>query len=128
MKKLFLFLTILCCISCFAQSEIKITTKKCISKKGYYLQLVNVFEDSRCPENVQCIWAGEVSATINVYKDKKFIEEKTLTFNSKNREENNLWFSKYYSGKIKSIGVLPNPKEGVVIKPKKQFLRVDFVK
>lgn len=118
---------ILCSISVFAQSEIKITSKKHIPKKGYYLQLKNVFVDSRCPEGVQCIWAGEVSATINVYKDKILVEEKDFTFNSKNHEENIKWFEKYYSKKIKGIGVEPHPKEGVVIKPKKQFLKIVFI-
>jgi hypothetical protein len=127
MKKLFLFLTILWGVSFYAQSEIKITPKKCISKKGYYLRLKSVFDDSRCPENVQCIWAGEVSVIVEVYNDKKFIEEKTITFNSKNREENNLWFSKYYSGKIKSVGVLPYPKEGVVVKDKKKYIKIVFI-
>jgi hypothetical protein len=126
MKKLFLNLTILCCISCFAQSEIKITTKKCIPKKGYYLQLANVFDDSRCPEGVQCIWAGEVSVTVNVYKDKKLVEEKDLTFNAANRVENSKWFEKFYSKKIKGFGVMPYPKEGVKVKPKKKYISIVF--
>lgn len=127
MKKLFLFLTILWSVSFYAQSEIKITPKNCIPKKGYYLRLKSVFDDSRCPENVQCIWAGEVSVIVEVYNDKKFIEEKIITFNSKNREENNLWFSKYYSGKIKSVVVLPYPKDGVVVKEKKKYIKIVFV-
>ncbi|GAA4046115.1 hypothetical protein [Flavobacterium chungnamense] len=126
MKKLFLLLTLLFSISFFAQSEIKITPKKCIPKKGYHLKLKSVFNDSRCPEGTNCVWAGEVSVIVEVYKDKKFVEEKTLTLNSKNREENIQWFSTYYSGKIKSLGVLPTKKEGVVVKPEKQYINVVF--
>ncbi|MFY7740668.1 MAG: hypothetical protein ACOVQC_09130 [Flavobacterium sp.] len=126
MKKLFLLLTLLFSISFFAQSEIKITPKKCIPKKGYHLKLKSVFNDSRCPEGTTCIWAGEVSVIVEVYYDKKFVEEKTLTLNSKNREENIQWFSTYYSGKIKSLGVLPTKKEGVVVKPEKQYINVVF--
>lgn len=126
MKKLFLLLTLLFSISFFAQSEIKITPKKCIPKKGYHLKLKSVFNDSRCPEGTTCIWAGEVSVIVEVYNDKKFVEEKTLTLNSKNREENIQWFSTYYSGKIKSLGVLPTKKEGVVVKPEKQYINVVF--
>ena len=40
---------------------------------------------------------NEVRDKIEIYKDKKFVEEKTLTFNSKNKEENNVFFEKYYS-------------------------------
>jgi hypothetical protein len=126
MKKLLLLLTLFFSLSFFAQTAIKITPKKCIPKKGYHLKLKNVFNDSRCPVGTTCIWAGEVSATIEVYNDKKFIEEKTITFNSKNRDENNQWFSKYYSGKIKGVGVAPARKEGVVVKAKNQYINVVF--
>lgn len=114
-------------ISIFAQSSIKITQKKCIPRKGFHLQLKSVFDDSRCPEGTNCIWAGEVSTTIKIYKDKKFIEEKNITFNSKNREENNKWFENYFSKKIKSVGVLPYPKDGVVAKPKNYFIKITFL-
>ncbi|MFZ4106600.1 hypothetical protein [Flavobacterium sp.] len=111
----------------FAQSELKITTKKCIPKSGYYLRLQNVSDDSRCPEGVTCIWAGEVSATVEVYKDKKMLEEKSVTFNSKNKEGNFKWFATYFPKKIKSIGVAPYPKEGQIVKPKKQYIQVVFM-
>lgn len=126
MKKLLLILTLLFSISFFAQSEIKITSKKCIPKKGFHLKLKSVFNDSRCPEGTTCIWAGEVSVVVEVYNDKKFVEEKTLTFNSKNREENNSWFAKYYPKKIKSVGVNPYPKEGVVVKEKRKYITIAF--
>jgi hypothetical protein len=126
MKKLLLLLTLLFSISFFAQAPIKITPKKCIAKKGYHLKLKSVFNDSRCPEGTTCIWAGEVSVIVEVYNDKKFLEEKTLTFNSKNREENNVWFSKYFSGKIKGVGVGPAKKEGVVANLKNQYINVIF--
>jgi hypothetical protein len=85
-----------------------------------------VINDSRCPEGVTCIWAGEVSATIEVYKDKKLVEEKDVLFNSANRLENIKWFENYFSKKIKGIGVMPYPKEGVNIKPKKQYIKIVF--
>lgn len=126
MKKLVIVLFFLNFVFAFAQTEVKITPKKCIPKKGFHLKLKSVFNDSRCPEGTTCIWAGEVSVLVEVYDDKKFIEEKTLTFNSKNREENNLWFSRYYSKKIKSIGVNPYPKQGVVVKDKKKYIKIAF--
>lgn len=128
MKKLILIVTVLCSISFYAQTEIKITTKKCIPKKGYYLQLKKVLNDSRCPEGVNCVWAGEVSVTINVYNEKKFIEEKIITINSKNRDENFKWIQDYYPRKVKGIEVEPYPKEGDVIQPKKYYLKIRFSK
>ena len=126
MKKAVLLVLLFFSVSLFAQSEIKITFKKCIPKKGFHLQLLRVFDDSRCPENVTCIWAGEVSAIVEVYNNKKLVEEKTITFNSKNTEENILWFSKYYHNKIKSVEVVPYPKQGVVGKAKKQYIAIRF--
>ena len=70
---------------------------------------------------------GEVSVVVEVYKDKKFLEEKTLTFNSKNKEENFKWFATYFPKKIKSIGVAPYPKEGQIVKPKKQYIQIVFM-
>lgn len=113
-------------VSFFAQSEIKITSKKCNPKAGYGFQLTKVFEDSRCPEGVTCIWAGEVSVVLKVYKNKKFFELKTLTFNAKNKEENFNWFAKYFTKRIKSITVNPYPKEGQIIKVKNQYISIVF--
>ena len=126
MKKLLLFIIVFLNLTLYAQREIKITSKKCIPKKGYYLKMKSIPSDSRCPENLTCIWAGEVTVIIEVYDNKQFLEEKTLTFNSKYSEENNLWFSKYYSNTIKSIAVLPYPKEGVVVKANQQYISILF--
>jgi hypothetical protein len=126
MKKLFTLCLLLMNSFLFAQSEIKITSKKCIPKLGYYLRLQSVIDDSRCPEGATCIWAGEVSVVLKVYKNKKFFEQKTLTFNAKNKEENFNWFAKYYSKKIKSIAVVPYPKEGQIVKFKNQYLSIVF--
>ncbi len=111
----------------FAQKTMKITRNKHIPKNGVYLKLKNVFGDSRCPEDVTCIWAGEVSATIEVYKDQKLVEEKDITFNGATRVENTKWFEKYVPKKIKGIGVAPYPKQGRILKPKEQYINIVFV-
>lgn len=103
-----------------------ITQKGTICKNGVYLRLKKVFDDSRCPQEVQCIWAGEVSAEIYVYKNKKLIETKTLTFNSKNAVENNKWFSEMFQTKIKNVYVYPNLKIGTLIKPENYLLKVIY--
>ena len=126
MKKIVFFLLLSFSIASFSQQSNKITTKKYIPKKGFHLKLVKVLSDSRCPESVTCVWAGEVSVVVAVYNDKKFIEEKIILFNSKNREENLKWFENYYSKKIKHFRVLPYPKEGVVVKAKNKFIEVVF--
>ena len=126
MKKIFALYAVLISSLLFAQSEIKINSKNPISKTGYSFQLTKVFDDSRCPEGVTCIWAGEVSVVLKVYKNKKFFELKTLTFNAKNKGENFKWFAKYFTKKIKSISVNPYPKEGQILKIKNQYLSIVF--
>ncbi len=127
MKKIIPILFLFFSICFYAQSTFNITTKKGISKKGFQLRLKSVFDDSRCPEGVTCIWAGEVSATIEVYKEKKMVEERNLIFNSENKAENVRWFEKYFPKRIKGIGVVPYPKEGITTNPKKQYLSIVFI-
>jgi len=127
MKRFLTLFLLFFSFSFYAQNETKITSKKCIPRKGFHLRLKAVINDSRCPEGVTCIWAGEVSATIEVYNDKKLVEEKDVTFNATNRLENLKWFENYSSKKIKCIGVMPYPKDVVSIKPKKHYVRIVFV-
>ena len=126
MKKLLLLSIFFFSFSLFSQNSEKITTKKCIPKKGLHLKLKSVFNDSRCPQGVDCIWVGEVSVVVEIYKDKKLVEEKTLIFNSKNREQNNKWFESYFAKKIKMVSVMPIRKDGEQVKPKKYFINVVF--
>lgn len=126
MKKNLTVLALLFTIFVFAQKTMQITSKKHISAKGFHLKLKNIFDDSRCPEGVTCIWAGEVSATIEVYNDGKFIQEKRITFNAANRVENIKWFENYFPEKIRGFGVKPYPKVGIKVRPKKQYISIIF--
>ena len=98
-----ILLFILSSLVSFSQSEYKITSKKRIPLKGNHLKLKSIVNDSRCPQNVTCAWAGEVSVVVEVYKDKKLVEEKTIVFNAQNREENRTWFQQYYCDQIELL-------------------------
>ena len=85
-----------------------INQKMCPNQKGFQLVLKAIPNDSRCPEGATCIWAGEVSAVVMVYKDSKLVDEKTLVFSVKNEENNRRWFASYLlekQKKVKSIDV-----------------------
>jgi hypothetical protein len=136
-KSLLLFFLIFGSIT-FAQNiktknvqSLKITQKKCLKKKGFNLVLKEVVSDSRCPEGMNCVWAGEASAIISVYKDSKLVEDHMMVFSMKNEEENKEWISKYLPEKqknIKSFSVLPYPKEGVKINPKNYYVKIGYIK
>lgn len=111
--------------------SLKITQKKCLKKKGFNLVFKELVSDSRCPEGVTCIWAGEASVVVSVYKDSKLVEDHTMVFSMKKEEENKQWFSKYLPEKqknIKNFSVFPYPKEGVQVNPKNYYVKIGYVK
>lgn len=128
MKKIVLFFVIAFCCNANAQYRLKITPKKCVPKKGIHFKLQEIVEDSRCPEGVTCIWAGQVVVEVAVYENRKFIETKTLTFNGKYNTEIKNWFATYLPNdkKISTIKVLPAPKDGVAIPFKKRYIELVF--
>ena len=109
----------------------KVTQKKCLKKKGFTLVLKEVVSDSRCPDGLNCIWAGEATAIISAYKDAKLVEDNTMVFSIKNQEENKLWFCKYLSENqknLKSVQLLPYPNKDKPIDKKKYFVKVSYLK
>ncbi len=102
-------------------------TQKVIKKRGTQLILKKVINDSRCPENVNCIWAGECEIQVAIYKNRKLISTENILLSPKLQAENIAWFSRYYSDlKIKEISVLPYPKNEVVVNPKDFFVNIYF--
>ena len=138
MKKSLLLFLILFNTLTFAQNTpkenikyVKISQKMCLKKSGYQIVLKEVVSDSRCPVGVTCVWAGEASAIVSVYKDSKLVEDNTMVFSMKNIEENKKWFSKYLpekQRKIKSISVFPYPKQGVVVDKKDYYVKIGYIK
>jgi formylmethanofuran:tetrahydromethanopterin formyltransferase len=131
MKNIFFFFLLIFSISVFAQESkqkpVKITQKNCLAKKVYSFRLKEVVSDSRCPEGVQCIWAGEVQLVILVYKDKKLVEETKITVSPNKNEEAISFFAKYYAGnKIESIYVFPFPIKDKVLDKKAYHLEINF--
>jgi len=44
------------------------------------IKFIRVTEDSRCPQGVDCMWAGEVKALIGFYENGTLLEEKEFVF------------------------------------------------
>ena len=129
MKKILFFIVVSLLISCVAKKDIvvdnSIISQKRIEKNELQLVLKSVANDSRCPEGLDCIWAGEVTVELQVLENLKILETKTMVISSKNQKENISWLSKYYpTQKINAIQVLPYPKNEVVINPKEYYIKV----
>tara|TARA_R110000851_G_scaffold234483_1_gene386929 strand:- start:279 stop:593 length:315 start_codon:yes stop_codon:yes gene_type:complete len=103
----------------------------CSNQKGVQLVLKEVLADSRCPEGVRCIWMGEIKVVVSVYEGKKLIKEEELVVSEKNDQINKEWFMNYLppnQKNIKSINVVPYPKEGVTIDPKAYYIKIGYSK
>lgn len=82
--------------------------------------LLKVSDDSRCPEGVQCVWAGEATMELASYQGSAIIEKKVFVINRDSNEEITQWLSTHLAPrkeKLKGFRLVPYPKEGIVIQP-----------
>jgi len=104
--------------------------QKLDSKSDKEIVLIKVISDSRCPEGVQCVWAGEVTIEVAAYENKKLIEQKTFAIgqNPEALEEVKSWFSKHSvsNQELKEVSVLPYPKEGVQVKTEEYKIKLVY--
>ena len=130
MKKIVILFTLILSITCASQKEESKETNKVEMQKlseEYSFQIKQVISDSRCPEGVNCVWAGEVEITLSIFKDNVFYKDETLTINFKNFPENKSILEKYTSSKtIKRIEVLPIKKQDVEIKLEDYSLKIEL--
>ncbi|HLV92201.1 MAG TPA: hypothetical protein VKX34_03680 [Aequorivita sp.] len=88
---------------------IKVPLGKTLEANGVSVKFLEVVEDSRCPKDVSCIWAGRAIVKAEVTSNGK-TEEKILIFGEvKSRETPNttLFNSKEFS--LKGITLNPYP-------------------
>ncbi len=87
MKKSLLAIIILFSTFAFGQEDsaetpkiaVKVPKGETVVLKGISIKFMEVMEDSRCPEGVDCIWAGRAIVKAKVTANGKS-EEKLLTF------------------------------------------------
>lgn len=61
----------------------KIKSGESLSLNGYSIQLVEVTEDSRCPSDVTCVWAGQAKVKVLISHHGN-TEEKEIVFKGNN--------------------------------------------
>ena len=74
------------------------------------IEFVSVLEDSRCPTDVDCIWAGSAKVQIKVSKGKMAAQVFEL---NTNLEPKTITYQGY---KIELVGLTPAPKSDVDMK------------
>lgn len=90
-------------------TEVRVGQKVCDEASGLEIEFVRVVEDSRCPEGVDCIWAGRVVIEVKAARAGESSDIKTL---STNGEDNSFEFAGY---QVHLKRVDPYPKEGTPI-------------
>lgn len=86
---------------------VKVPQGETVIIKGVSIKFLEVIEDSRCPKDVTCIWAGRAIVKVEVIANGKK-EEKILTFGEiRPGEEKNT--NLYNSGKFAINGLTLNP-------------------
>jgi len=66
--------------------QLKIDQIAFIKSENIRIKFLKVTEDSRCPSDVVCIWAGQVGVLINVSKNGQDLGDLTLISGAGNKE------------------------------------------
>ena len=80
--------------------------------EGLQITFEGVSEDSRCPTGVQCMWAGDATATFRLEKPPAAAVERTLHTNGRFERE-----TEWQGFVLRLEDVKPHPKEGMTIAP-----------
>lgn len=89
---------------------IKVPLGKTITVDGLNITFNKVLEDSRCPEDVTCIWAGRAKVQVTVTKNSGERVEKEMIFGEvKPDETNDLILAKTQNYSYKGVQLNPYP-------------------
>ncbi|MFD2563800.1 hypothetical protein [Aquimarina rubra] len=61
----------------------KLKPGKTINFKDSSVKFLKVLEDSRCPTDVNCVWAGQAKVLIGIYENNTLLEEKEIIIGAK---------------------------------------------
>lgn len=135
MKYLLLFILLISpVVFTYSQKPVKRKTPQIITKlmlgKTTYLgdksiKFMRVLEDSRCPKNVNCIWAGQAKIVVGYYENDTLIQEKEIIFDPKNSKTDKM--PKLVESKEKTMygyTLSPYPVSGQKTAPSDYFIEL----
>ncbi|MBD1911402.1 MULTISPECIES: hypothetical protein [unclassified Leptolyngbya] len=79
---------------------------------GLTIQFLGVSDDSRCPSNVQCIWAGQVSARFRVSANDAPAEEVVLTKGAGADAQSSTTVGRYHI-QLSEVAPYPNTQQPI---------------
>lgn len=92
--------------------EVGIGRQVSIRKEGLTISFASVAEDSRCPEGVQCVWAGNGKIVLRLSKAGRRASLIRLNTTTDPRQAN------YRGYEIKLVNLSPYPKKDMPVKRK----------
>jgi hypothetical protein len=90
--------------------EFEIKVGETVSVEGLKISFGTVAEDSRCPEGVKCVWAGNAKVILKLSKGRRRASQ--INLNTGIEPKHNL----YYGYDIKLVKLNPYPKMNERIK------------
>lgn len=89
------------------QFKLKVSEVVSINSGEFELTLLDVAEDSRCPSELNCFWAGQIQIIVKVLVDKKDLGTSNLIYNASRKD---LAIKKIDNYLIEFIKAEPYPK------------------
>lgn len=86
------------------------------------ITFLRVIEDSRCPKDVDCVWAGEAKIKVLVKEKGTEAVEKELVFNSIGKA---IVLCKTESVAIKAVRLSPYPETSMAISKRVYYLELE---
>lgn len=140
MKQLLIFFIVLFSAESIAQDSININveTPKIVANlangasynyEDVTIKFLKVVTDSRCPKDVQCVWAGKAEVLVSITKNAKYGSEeeiKTITippYANLQNKLNVIFSSEAFS--IKGFDLLPYPSTKQKIKAEDYVLKLE---
>ncbi len=91
--------------------DIKIDHERSVRRTGLKIKFIDMVEDSRCPKDVECIWAGNAKIKVRISKNGR---SKILELNSNTKSSEDA-FAGY---KFALVGLTPEPHSNIRINRK----------
>ena len=104
---------------------IKVPLGETITLENHTIKFMEVLEDSRCPENTTCVWAGRARVLVEVSEKGKEKIEKTLIFGKLNQgESDNKELFSFNDSKVIGLNLNPYPNSKEALEDARYVLLV----